>query len=122
MKTNENDKSLGKDIGKLLLIWIPLLFVIVGGAIWKNDGFVGTVMQELFPALFFGLFAMFIVIVIASNLLPNHPKVWWGVGLSVGTIMVITRMSRADGVFTTLFVACCIAICLLAIIRWIKGK
>ena len=71
MNKNDNTKSLAKDIGILLVIFVPLLFIIIGGSIWRNGGFDGTIMEELFPVLFFGFIAVFLLILIASNLIKK---------------------------------------------------
>ena len=54
MANDNKKKSLIKDIAIVLCVWIPLLFIIVGGIIWIDGGFYGTLMEQLFPAIFFG--------------------------------------------------------------------
>lgn len=119
-KGSSNSKSLVKDIAILLSVWGPLLFILIGGVIWLNDGFDGTIMERLFPALFFGLCTAFFAIIIASNLLPDYPSIWWVSGGVLGITMIVLRMCNADTLSIVLFIACCVAICLLALVKWIS--
>ena len=71
MANNDKKKSLLKDIAIVSTIWGPLLFIIIGGIAWRNGSFDGTIMERLFPAMFFGFLAAFAVVIILSNLFKN---------------------------------------------------
>jgi hypothetical protein len=119
---NKNNKSLAKDIGILLSIWLPLLFIFIGGSIWLNGGFNGTIMEELFPALFLGFVSAFITIIIVSNLFRDRPIIWWISGIALGITVVILNMCQAHNASAVIFGACGVAACILVLVRWIKGK
>lgn len=81
---NKNKKnSVVKDIAILLSIWGPLLFLVIGGIIWKNDGFEGTIMKSLFPVLFFSILAAYVTFIILSNIFKETVLIWY-----VGAIII----------------------------------
>ena len=122
MSKNDNSKSLAKDIGKLLLLGVPLLFILIGGMIHSDGGFDGTIMEELYPALFFGFFVAFVVVAILCDVFPDYPILWRIAGPTLGTIMIILEMCHAKVASRILFGACCVGLCLLGIVRWIQRK
>ena len=83
MANNDKNKSLIKDIAIASFVLGPLLFIIIGGITWMNDGFDGTLMERLFPAMFFGFIAAYCVLLILSNLFHNVPKLWF-----IGAIII----------------------------------
>ncbi len=54
---NKKNKNLAKDIGILIAFLGPILFIIIGAMIWLSDGFDGTAMEKIYPAIFFGFIA-----------------------------------------------------------------
>ena len=118
---NKNNKHLAKDIGILLLVWIPLLFIFIGGAIWCNGGFNGTIMEDLFPALFLGLVTAFITIIIVGNLFRDYPIIWWISGIALGITIVVLWMCQAYNTSYVVIGACGIAVCILVLVKWIKN-
>lgn len=119
MGTN-NKKSLVKDIAILLLVWIPLLFILIGGFLWTNDKFDGTIMEKLFPALFFGFLSTYFVIIITSNLFPDHSAIWFISGPVVGITTVILEMCNAHIASLVIFSGCCIGLVVLLLFKWLK--
>lgn len=120
MKMNKNNKHLAKDIGILLSVLVPLLFIFIGGSIWRNSGFNGTIMEELFPALLFGFVATFITIIIVSNLFRDRPIIWWISGIALGITVVILNMCQAHNASAVILGACGVAACILVLVRWLK--
>lgn len=55
-----------KDILVALAIFIPLIFIIVGGIMYLNGTFDGTFMKELYPAMFFGFGTGFVTFILAA--------------------------------------------------------
>ena len=121
MANNDKGKSIIKDIAILLSIWGPLLFIIVGGLIWKNDGFDGTVMEQLFPALFFGFLAAFAVVIILSNLFKNSTMLWRVGAIIIFVATVVCYMLELTSILTVGAIVLCIGLCLLVLIKWIAG-
>lgn len=119
---NKNNKHLAKDIGILLSIWVPLLVIFIGGPIWLNGGFNGTIMEELFPALFLGFVAAFTSVIIVSNLFRDYPIIWWISGIVLGITVVILNMCQAHNASVVILGACGVAACILVLGRWIKEK
>ena len=122
MSKNENNKSLAKDVGQLLLFGVPFLFIVIGGLIYSDGGFDGTIMEELYPALFFGFIVAFVVIAILGDVFPDYPMLRRIAGPALGTIMVILEMCHAKVASRILFGTCCFGLCLLGIVRWIQRK
>ena len=92
MANDDKKKSLIKDIAILLCVWVPLLFVIIGGIIWIDGGFYGTLMEQLFPAIFFGFIAAYFVLLILSNLFQGVPKAWFIGAITVFITTVLCWM------------------------------
>ena len=119
MANNDKKKSLLKDIAIVSTIWGPLLFIIIGGIAWRNGSFDGTIMERLFPALFFGFLAAFAVVIILSNLFKNSTLLW---GVSAIIVFIATVLSYMLGFTTILIIGAIVlggGLCLLALIRWI---
>ena len=116
---NKNSKHLAKEIGILLLVWIPLLFIFIGGAIWNNGGFDGTIMEELFPALVLGFVTTFITIIILYNLFRDYPIIWWISGIALGITVVILNMCQAYNASAVILGACGVTACILILVKWI---
>ena len=119
---DKNNKHLAKDIGILLLVLVPLLFIFIGGSIWLNDGFDGTIMEELFPALFLGFVTAFITIIIVGNLFRDYQIIWWISGITLGITIVILWMCQAYNTAYVVMGALGVATCILVLVRWIKEK
>ena len=64
-KKNKN-KTLAKEIALVVLLWGSILFIVIGGTMWRNDRFDGTLMEVLFPALFWGYVSGFFALVILT--------------------------------------------------------
>ena len=125
-ENNMSNKSKGntflKDITILLSIWGPLLFIIVGGILWKNDTFDGTVMEQLFPAMFFGFIAAFCVVIILSKIF-KYSSSSWIIGASITFLsIVICYMLELKSILTASIITIFGAILLIALINWITGK
>lgn len=119
MANNDKKKSLLKDIAIVSTIWGPLLFIIIGGIAWRNGSFDGTIMERLFPAMFFGFLAAFAAVIILSNLFKNSTLLW---GISAIIIFIATVLSYMLGLTTILIIGAIAlggGLCLLALIRWI---
>ena len=122
MSNNDKKKSLAKDIAAVASIWGPLLFIIIGGLVWKNGGFDGTIMEQLFPALFFGFIAAFGVIIVLSNIFKNSSTIWWVVGAITLVATVICYMLELTSILTVGGIVLAVGICLLVLIKWIAGQ
>ena len=122
MASNDKKKSLRKDIAIVSCIWGPLLFIIIGGIMWRNDKFDGTIMEQLFPAMFFGFICAFAVIIILSNLFKYSSALWWIGGIITFIAMVVLYMLEITSVFTTALITIVGAILLLSLVKWISGK
>ena len=119
MANNDKNKSLLKDIAIVSTIWGPLLFIIIGGIAWKNGSFNGTIMDQLFPAMFFGFLAAFAVVIILSNLFKSSTTLWI---ISAIVVFIATVLSYMIGLTTILIIGAIVlggGLCLLALIRWI---
>lgn len=119
MANNDKNKSLLKDIAIVSTIWGPLLFIIIGGIAWKNGSFNGTIMDQLFPAMFFGFLAAFAVVIILSNLFKSSTTLWI---ISAIVVFIATVLSYMLGLTTILIIGAIVlggGLCLLALIRWI---
>lgn len=92
MTNDDKKKSLIKDIAIASCVLGPLLFMIIGGIIWMDDGFDGTLMERLFPAIFFGFIATYCILIILSNLFQGAPKVWFIGAVAVFIITVVCWM------------------------------
>lgn len=119
---NNNNKHLAKDIGILLLVWGPLLFIMIGGFIWLDGGFGGTIMESLFPALVLGFVTAFTTIIVVGNLFRDRPIIWWISGIALGITVVILNMCQAYNASAVIVGACGVATCILVLVRWIKEK
>ncbi len=94
--TRMNKKKL-KEFSIVLAVWVPLLFIIIGGIAWKNDRFDGTIMEELFPALFFGIIGAGLTILLLSNIFRHARTLWWILGgVIVLVAVVIMYMCHAQ--------------------------
>lgn len=115
----KNEKSATKDVMILLSVWGPLLFILIGGSIYLNDGFNGTFMEKLFPALFWGLIAAFISLIIISNLLKKSELLWiiTGIIVFIGTLIVYMMDLTNFFVIELIIITC--SICLLSLIKMI---
>lgn len=122
MANNDKKKSLIKDIAIVSCIWGPLLFIIIGGIMWRNDKFDGTIMEQLFPAMFLGFICAFAVIIILSNLFKYSSMLWWIGGIITFIAMVVLYMLEITSVFTTALIVIFGVILLLALVKWISGK
>lgn len=122
MANKDNKKSLIKDIAILLSVWGPLLFIIIGGIMWRNDKFDGTIMEQLFPAMFFGFIAAFCVIIVLSNLFKHSSTLWWIGGIITFIAMVVLYMLEITSVFTAALIVIFGVTLLLALVKWISGK
>lgn len=119
----KDNKSLLIDIAILLSVWGPLLFIIIGGINYINGGFDGTLMEELFPAIFLGFFAGFITLIIISNILKNASmKVWLIPAVIMFFITVITDMLKLENFLVVELIALCGITLLMVVIVNIKDK
>ena len=75
MADNDKNKSNVKETVIVLSIVIPTLFIFICGGIWVNGGFDRTIMEQLFPAIFFGFLAAVLTVIILSNT-SCKPLVW----------------------------------------------
>lgn len=104
----KNNKSLLNDIAILLSIWGPLLFIIIGGINYLNDGFDGTIMEELFPAIFFGFIAGYLTLLIISNILKNSSmKVWMIPAVIIFILTIIAYMLKLENFLVVELLAIC---------------
>ena len=120
-KKNKN-KSLLKDIGILLCVWGPLLFIIIGGIMWRNDRFDGTLMEVLFPALFLGFISGFATLIFISNIFQYSTVLWI---VSAGLVFIATAALYLLGMTTALTVVMCVPIVLvllMVLVKWIAGS
>ena len=117
---NKN-KSRLKDFAMVLAIWGPLLFVIIGGMIWRDGGFDGTIMEVLFPALFFGLITGFAALILSSNIFQKQPVLWviiTGVVFTATVALYLLNLTKA----LTIVIGVSIGLVfLMVLIKWIAG-
>jgi len=118
----EKQKSTGKDIAILLSVWGPLLFMLIGGVTYLNDGFDGTFMERLFPAIFLGFVCAFVSIIIVSNLFKNSERLWLvsGIVTFAGTIAAYL-LDVTNFIVVELIIISC-SVCLLVLIKTIMEK
>ena len=83
----KNDLLLS-DLGALFYVFGPLLFIIVGGYIWKNGVFDSTIMEQLFPAIFIGFLVAYGTTIILSNIFKNSTIIW-KIGAIISFIVTI---------------------------------
>ena len=119
---NDDKKSLIKDIAIVSCIWGPLLFIFIGGTMWKNDKFDGTIMEQLFPAMFFGFICAWGVILISSNLFKYSPTLWWIGGIIAFIAMVALYMLEITSIFIAVLLAIFGVLMLLVLIEWISDQ
>ena len=112
-------KTMVKDIMILLSVWGPLLFIIIGGSIYLNDGFDGTFMENLFPAIFWGLITSFISVIIVSNLLKNSERLWIITGIIVFAVTLIVYLMDLTNFFVIELIIMTCSICLLSLVKMI---
>ncbi len=110
-----------KDIIAILSLFGPILFIIIGGTIWGNDGFEGTFMDKLFPALFFGFLAAFIVVIIVVQFFEMRPIVWI-IGIVVLIATVIVYMLDFTSILTVEMIGLVSLLFLVGIFNWITGR
>lgn len=122
MANDNKKKSLIKDIAIVLCVWIPLLFIIVGGIIWIDGGFYGTLMEQLFPAIFFGFIAAYCVLLILSNLFQGVPKAWFISAITVFITTVVCWMLELKTVIMYGLIIIFGFLLLLCLIRWIADS
>ena len=123
MSNNKNKgKSLAKDIGILLFVWVPLLFIIIGGLIWKNDGFDGTIMENLFPALFFGFIAGFATLIFVSNVFRESTPIWVIATLLVFATTVALYLLELTTALCIVMGIPIALLLLLGLMKWIAGS
>ena len=122
MANDDKKKSLIKDIAILLCVWVPLLFVIIGGIIWIDGGFYGTLMEQLFPAIFFGFIAAYCVLLILSNLFQGVPKAWFISAITVFITTVVCWMLELKTVIMYGLIIIFGFLLLLCLIRWIADS
>ena len=115
---NDNKKSLIKEIAIASCVLVLLLFIIIGGITWMNDGFDGTIMEQLFPAIFFGLIAAYCVLIILSNLLQDA-KLWFIGAIVVFVATVVCWMLELKAILMYGAIVIVGLIFLLCLIRWI---
>ena len=96
MTKKDKNKSIIKDIAMLLSIWVPLLFVIIGGMIWMSDGFDGTIMEQLFPAIFCGFIAAVLIVISLSNICPNDLIVWIIAAIVLIATVIVYMLDLTD--------------------------
>ena len=115
----KNEKSTIKDVMILLFVWGPLLFILIGGSIYLNEGFNGTFMERLFPAIFWGLIAAFVSLIIISNLLKNSERLWiiTAIIVFIGTLIVYIMDLTNFFVIELIIMTC--SICLVSLIKMI---
>ena len=118
MSNKDKTKSLAKDIAIALTVLVPLLFIVVGGLIWNNGGFDGTIMEEFFPAMFFGFLAAYAVLIIFSNIF-NHGAVWVIGAIITFIATIIFYMLNLTTVLTVGGIALLGALFLLCLIKTI---
>ncbi len=122
MNNKNKGKSLAKDIGSLLLVWVPLLFIIIGGLIWKNDGFDGTIMEELFPALFFGFIAGFATLSFVSSIFEDSTLLRVVATLLVFAATVALYLLELTTALCIVVGIPIVLLLLLGLIKWIAGS
>lgn len=122
MANDDKKKSLIKDIAIVSCIWGPLLFIIIGGIAWRNGSFDGTLMEQLFPAMFFGFLAAFAVVIILSNLFHDLTTLWWVSAIVIFIATVVCYMLELTSILTVGAIVLGGGLCLLALIRWIAGR
>lgn len=89
---------------------------------WKNDKFDGTIMEQLFPALFFGFMAAYCAVIILSNIF-KHSTSLWIIGVVVAFIVtVVCYMLKITNVLIVGCIAVPVILCLMILIRWITGS
>ena len=114
-------KSLLKDIGILLSVWGPLLFIIIGGLKWRNGDFDGTIMEMLFPAIFFGFIGAYGTLLVVSNIFKQSTALWIVAAVLVFITTVILYMLNLTKILTIGAIVLGVLLCLLVIINWIAG-
>ena len=122
MANDNKKKSLIKDIAIASCVLGPLLFMIIGGIIWMDDGFDGTLMEQLFPAIFFGFIAAYSVLIILSNLFQGVPKVWFIGAIAVFITTVVCWMLKLKTVLLYGAIIIGVLLLLLCLIRWIADS
>ncbi len=115
-------KPLAKDICVGLSVLSPLLFVIIGGSIWQDGGFDGTIMEQLFPALCCGLYAAFCMVIILSNLFKHSSIVWIIGAVSIFVPTVVVYMLNFTNVLYIGAVILTISVLLTVLIKRLVDK
>lgn len=121
MNNWEKGKSIIKDIAILISILGPLLFIIVGGIIWTDDGFDGTIMEQLFPAFFGGFLAAFGIVLILSNIFKNSITVWIIGAIIAFIATVVCCLLELTSVLTIGAIILAATICVMIVIKWISS-
>lgn len=87
-KNKDKNSLLLSDLATVSCVFGPLLFIIIGGYIWKNGVFDGTIMEQLFPAIFIGFLVALGTTIILSNIFKNTTIIW-KIGAIVSFIITI---------------------------------
>ena len=119
---NKNNKSLAKDIGILLSVWGPLLFILIGGFIWLDGGFDGTIMEKVLPAFTLGFAAAFVTVLIVGKLFRDYPIIMWISGIVLGIVTFILSMCEADTAVMIVLGICGVVACVLVVVKWIQDQ
>lgn len=119
-KKKEN-KSLAKDIGITLSVWIPLLFIIVGGIMWRKDSFDGTIMEQLYPALFLGFISGFATLIFVSNIFKKSPVIWIITAISVLIATVVLYLLNLTTALVVVMLVPIVLVLLMVVIKRIAG-
>lgn len=122
MANGDKKKSLIKDIAIVSCIWGPLLFIIIGGIAWRKGSFDGTLMEQLFPAMFCGFLAAFVIVIILSNFFRDLTILWWVSAVVIFVATVVCYMLKLTSILTVGAIILGIGLCLLVLIRWIAGR
>ena len=116
-----NKKSIIKDIGILLCVIIPLLFIIIGGVMWRNDRFDGTLMAVLFPALFFGIISGWATLLFVSNIFKSSAILWIIFTCLIFILTVAFYLLEMKTAFIVVMAIPIGLVLLLVLINWIAG-
>ena len=87
---------------------------------WNDDVFVGTIWDEVIPAVMIGLLVAWMVLLIVSNLFKYRSVLWW---ISSGSAFAITVAYRLLHLNETLgiyiFIGLAGVLLLMVLIKWI---
>lgn len=114
-----NKKSIVKDISILLSIWVPLLYIIICGMIWTDNGFDGTFMDQFFPASFLSLVAGYLVLLIMSNIFKDLPHIWGITAVITFVSTVIIYMLNLINIVYIEMAVIGVICCLMILFKWL---